>query len=176
MVQNSDCECRKQVAMPKSGLNSWDAPGTRVIVGCVQERYWMHAAQKEAQMSIASELSEAALDFQYDNIPPEVIREMKRLMLDALACAIGAFDADPCRICRDFARETAATKPLSLVRTAKFRCRRRSSPTRQWSATWTSMTSCTSPKVPEKSPELIPAMRCPPPWPSANASTLRARR
>ena len=43
-------------------------------------------------MSIARELSEAALRFQYDRIPPEVTREMKRFMLDALACAIGAFE------------------------------------------------------------------------------------
>ena len=59
-------------------------------------------------MSIARDLSEAALNFKYETIPAEVVREIKRFMLDALACALGAFDGEPCRICRDVARETAA--------------------------------------------------------------------
>ena len=70
-------------------------------------------------MSIARELSEAALGFQYDNIPPEVTREMKRFMLDALACAIGAFDADPCRICRDFARESGGNEATLIGENSK---------------------------------------------------------
>ena len=70
-------------------------------------------------MSIARELSEAALGFQYDSIPPEVTREMKRFMLDALACAIGAFDSDPCRICRDFARESGGNEATLIGESSK---------------------------------------------------------
>ena len=66
-----------------------------------------------ANMSIARELSEAALGIRYDNIPPDVTREMKRFILDALACAIGAFDAEPCRICRDVARENGGRRSHS---------------------------------------------------------------
>src|SRR4051812_10427087 len=70
-------------------------------------------------MSIARELSEAALRFQYDSIPPEVTREMKRFILDALACAIGAFESDPCRICRDFARESGGNEATLIGESSK---------------------------------------------------------
>jgi 2-methylcitrate dehydratase PrpD len=46
-------------------------------------------------MPIARDLSEAALNFKYESTAPEVIREAKRLILDALACAIGAYAAEP---------------------------------------------------------------------------------
>jgi 2-methylcitrate dehydratase len=40
---------------------------------------------------------------------------MKRLLIDALACAIGAFDAEPCRICRDLARENGGREEATLI-------------------------------------------------------------
>ena len=66
-------------------------------------------------MSIALELSEAAVNLTYQNIPAEVAREMKRFILDTLACAIGAYEADPCRICRDVARETSGKEEATLI-------------------------------------------------------------
>ena len=44
-----------------------------------------------------------------------MIRETKRLILDALACAIGAFDAEPCRICREVAREHGGAGVATLI-------------------------------------------------------------
>ena len=70
-------------------------------------------------MSIARDLSEAALSLKYDSIPPEVTREMKRFIVDALACAVGAFDADPCRICRDFARESGGNEATLIGESRK---------------------------------------------------------
>src|SRR4029078_12180133 len=75
----------------------------------------MFGHQKEAFMSVARELSEAALNISYDNLPTEVIRETKRLILDALSCAIGAFDAEPCRICREVAREHGGAGVATLI-------------------------------------------------------------
>jgi 2-methylcitrate dehydratase len=66
-------------------------------------------------MSIARDLSEAALEINYMNIPSDVTREMKRFILDALACAIGAYDAEPCRICRDVAREQSGKGEATLI-------------------------------------------------------------
>src|SRR4029078_2097574 len=78
--------------------------------------------QKEAFMSIARELSESALNIRYDNLPTEVIRETKRLILDALSCAIGAFDAEPCRICREVAREHGGAGVATRIREAQKGC------------------------------------------------------
>jgi 2-methylcitrate dehydratase len=66
-------------------------------------------------MSITRDLSEAALGFTYDTIPPEVTHRMKRLILDTLACAIGAFDAEPCQILRDVAREHSGKGEATLI-------------------------------------------------------------
>jgi 2-methylcitrate dehydratase len=44
------------------------------------------------------------LDLHYDNIPQPVLHETKRRLIDALGCAIGAFDSEPCRIVRQVAR------------------------------------------------------------------------
>ena len=66
-------------------------------------------------MSITRELSEFALDLRYEDVPAEAMREMKRFFIDALACAIGAFDSEPATICRDVAREHAGRPDATLI-------------------------------------------------------------
>ena len=66
-------------------------------------------------MSVTRELSEFALGVRYENIPAHVTHEMKRFFIDALACAIGAFDAQPCTICRDVAREHSGRPDATLI-------------------------------------------------------------
>jgi 2-methylcitrate dehydratase len=69
----------------------------------------------ENAMTITRELSEFALGLRYEDIPAEVTHEMKRFLVDALACAVGAFDADPCVICRDVAREQGGRPDATLI-------------------------------------------------------------
>ncbi len=66
-------------------------------------------------MSITRELAEVALSIRYEALPSEVTREIKRFILDSLACAIGAFDAEPCVICRDVAREEGGRADATLI-------------------------------------------------------------
>ena len=66
-------------------------------------------------MSVTRELSEFALGIRYETIPAHVTHEMKRFFIDALACAIGAFDAEPSRICRDVAREHSGRPDATLI-------------------------------------------------------------
>jgi 2-methylcitrate dehydratase len=40
----------------------------------------------------------------YDDLPSDVVHEVKRRMLDSLACAFGAWNAAPCRIARQVAQ------------------------------------------------------------------------
>lgn len=40
----------------------------------------------------------------YDDLPSAVVQEVKRRILDSLACAFGAWNAPPCKIARDLAR------------------------------------------------------------------------
>ena len=126
-------------------------------------------------MSIARELSEAALGFQYDNIPPEVTREMKRFMLDALACAIGAFDADPCRICRDFARESGGNEATLIGENSKVSVSQAIIANETMVRYLDFNDVLYFPKSPARSAALTRATRCRPRWRSASASTLSGK-
>lgn len=53
---------------------------------------------------IAERLAKYARDLCYDDLPPAVVHEVKRRILDSLGCAFGAWDAKPCRIARGLAR------------------------------------------------------------------------
>jgi 2-methylcitrate dehydratase len=52
---------------------------------------------------LAERLAEYAECIQFQNLPPEVVHEVKRRVLDSLACAYGAITAPPCRIARRLA-------------------------------------------------------------------------
>ncbi|MCA9454709.1 MAG: MmgE/PrpD family protein, partial [Nitrospira sp.] len=51
-------------------------------------------------MMLAERLAEYAEFLTFRSLPPEVIHEVKRRVLDSLACAYGAIIAPPCRIAR----------------------------------------------------------------------------
>jgi 2-methylcitrate dehydratase len=53
---------------------------------------------------IAERLAKYARNLCYDDLPPAVVHEVKRRILDSLGCAFGAWDAKPCRIARGLAR------------------------------------------------------------------------
>ena len=52
-------------------------------------------------MSIARELAKHAKSLTFEDLPPDVIHQTKRLMLDTLGCAIGGYASDASRIIQD---------------------------------------------------------------------------
>ena len=54
-------------------------------------------------MTIAERLAQYAHSLRYQTLPPAVIHEVKRRVLDSIACAFGAWSAEPCRIARRMA-------------------------------------------------------------------------
>ena len=68
-------------------------------------------------MTITRKLSDIALSFSYDTIPAEARDMSKRLIVDALACAIGGFHSDTGRIVRDFAADLGPRPEASLIGT-----------------------------------------------------------
>jgi 2-methylcitrate dehydratase len=63
---------------------------------------------------IAERLAKYVRNLCYDDLPPAVVHEVKRRMLDSLGCAFGAWDAKPCRIARDLARSVKAERGATL--------------------------------------------------------------
>ncbi len=54
---------------------------------------------------LAERLAQYAGSLSYGRLPPQVIHEVKRRVLDSLGCALAAWNAPPCRIARQLARE-----------------------------------------------------------------------
>jgi 2-methylcitrate dehydratase len=63
---------------------------------------------------IAERLADYARTFAYQRLPPEVVHEVKRRILDSLGCAFGAWTADPCRIARRHAQSTKVPAGATL--------------------------------------------------------------
>ena len=53
--------------------------------------------------SIATTLAHFAADTRFEDLPPDVVAESKRILLDFLGCALAAVDLDKGRIGIEFA-------------------------------------------------------------------------
>jgi 2-methylcitrate dehydratase len=65
---------------------------------------WQYLDQLD-RSSISYHLARYALTLDYGALPPEVVRQAKRSLLDALGCAIGAFEAPGRSMCENAARQ-----------------------------------------------------------------------
>lgn len=73
-------------------------------------------------MTISSDIARYVSSMRYEDLPMEVIHEVKRRILDGLGCAIGAVNSRPGRIAREIARgvrcDSGATIPGTGHRTS----------------------------------------------------------
>jgi len=53
---------------------------------------------------LADRFARYTQSLRYDDLPAEVVHEVKRRILDSLGCALGAWNARPCRIARELAQ------------------------------------------------------------------------
>jgi len=58
-------------------------------------------------------------DFRYEGLPPAVVREAKRLLLDTVGCAIGATETESGRIALEYARELGGNSDATVVGTGE---------------------------------------------------------
>ena len=56
-------------------------------------------------MSIARKLARDVIDLGFQDLPPDVIHQTKRIMLDTLGCAIGGYDSEANRAIQELIRE-----------------------------------------------------------------------
>ena len=66
---------------------------------------------------IVERLTKYAASLGYDGLPPEVVHQVKRLMIDSLGCGLAASDADPVRAARDLALDVHGSSPATLLGT-----------------------------------------------------------
>lgn len=58
--------------------------------------------------TLAERLATYAHSINYEDLPGDVIHEIKRRVIDSLGCALGAYNSEPARIVREIAREVAS--------------------------------------------------------------------
>lgn len=62
-------------------------------------------------------LSTYACDLTYDNLPAEVVHQVKRTLVDTIGCGLGGFHAEPSRIARHLAQATSSTLSSRILGT-----------------------------------------------------------
>lgn len=77
------------------------------------ERKWSTLGSGETPM--AETLAHYAINLKYEDLPPEVARTAKRIVLDTLGCAIGGYTAGPSQIAIKLASAVTATPGATLL-------------------------------------------------------------
>lgn len=65
--------------------------------------------------SVAYQFARYALGVKYESLPEDVIHQAKRCLLDALGCAIGAYDAPGRPIVEDFVKEISGIEEATVI-------------------------------------------------------------
>jgi 2-methylcitrate dehydratase len=77
------------------------------------ERTWSTLANGE--ISVADMLAHYAINLRYEDLPLEVVRTAKRIVLDTLGCAIGGYSAGPSQIAIKLASEVSAKSGATVL-------------------------------------------------------------
>ncbi len=67
--------------------------------------------------TVAEQLAAFAQHLTFDDLPEAVVHEAKRRVIDSIGCALGAFDAEPCRIARRIASTVKSDSPATVLGT-----------------------------------------------------------
>jgi len=65
--------------------------------------------------NLVDRLSRYTKALSYDDLPPEVVQQAKRLIVDTVGCALGGFWGEPARIVRDIAAAVRSSEPVSVI-------------------------------------------------------------
>jgi len=74
-----------------------------------------HTADHEVGSTLAERLARFSRELSYRHLPPEVIHEVKRRLIDTLGCAFGGWEDAPARIARKLARSIPFRSGATLL-------------------------------------------------------------
>src|SRR5262245_4858590 len=66
-------------------------------------------------MTIVEQLAAYAGGLRYEDLPAEVVRQAKRLIVDTVGCAVGGYGAEPAAIAHDLAATVTSTRPATIM-------------------------------------------------------------
>ncbi|UCG67377.1 MAG: MmgE/PrpD family protein [Deltaproteobacteria bacterium] len=64
--------------------------------------------------SVAYQFARYALGLDYESLPQDVVHQAKRCLLDALGCAIGAYEAPGCPICEALVKDLGGPQEATV--------------------------------------------------------------
>jgi 2-methylcitrate dehydratase len=67
--------------------------------------------------TIVESLSDYAVSLRFEALPPDVVHQAKRLLIDTLGCAIGGFDGEPSVMARALAENVTSRQPATVLGT-----------------------------------------------------------
>jgi len=73
------------------------------------------AVPPAAGSSIAEIVAQYATSIKYEDLPPDVVHMVKRVMIDTLGCAVGGYSAEPSQIAVKLAAGVSAVKPATVL-------------------------------------------------------------
>jgi 2-methylcitrate dehydratase len=65
--------------------------------------------------NLAEQLGAYAASLQYEDLPPQVVHQVKRMMVDTIGCALGGYNSEPSRIAREYAATVTSTEPATVL-------------------------------------------------------------
>jgi 2-methylcitrate dehydratase len=69
----------------------------------------------ERPVAVARRIAEYATRLNYESLPPEVVKQVKRTVLDLLGCAIGGYQSETSRIVLQFIEEIGGTPESTVI-------------------------------------------------------------
>jgi 2-methylcitrate dehydratase len=73
------------------------------------------SVKRKTGRGVAQQLAEEVIRFKFNDLPPEVVHQAKRLVLDTLGCAIGGYSTDASRIMREVIVDLDGPKEATVV-------------------------------------------------------------
>ena len=69
--------------------------------------------------TVAEKLSSYATLLRYQDLPPLVVHQAKRLIIDTLGCALGGYNSQPSIIARELAETVTSSRPATILGSGK---------------------------------------------------------
>jgi 2-methylcitrate dehydratase len=71
--------------------------------------------KEKSKKGVAQQLAEEVVRFKFEDLPPEVVHQTKRLLLDTLGCAIGGYSSDASKIMQEVLIELDGPKEATVI-------------------------------------------------------------
>ena len=65
--------------------------------------------------TLAEKMGDYAATLKYEDLPPQVVHQCKRMIVDTIGCALGGYDSEPSRIAQEYAATVTSTQPATLL-------------------------------------------------------------